>query len=76
MAFGVGFQLQTEIMAFGPPPDAYGHRGAGGSVHGVWPTERIGVSYAMNQLRASQMVDPRADALLTSLYSAVKRQEG
>lgn len=76
MAFGVGFQLQTEIMGFGPPPDAFGHRGAGGSVHGAWPTERVGVSYAMNQLRNSHMVDPRAEALLTNLYSAVKRQKG
>lgn len=72
MRFALGFQLQTGLGVFGPPADAFGHSGAGGSVHGAWPTERVGVSYAMNQLRNSAPVDPRAQALLTSLHRAVQ----
>jgi CubicO group peptidase (beta-lactamase class C family) len=37
IAFGVGFQLQTDSRHLGPPPDAFGHDGAGGSVHAAWP---------------------------------------
>jgi CubicO group peptidase (beta-lactamase class C family) len=65
--WGVGFELQTELMAYGPPPDAFGVGGAGGSVHGAWPSHGVGFSYAMNLMRDDQEVDPRADALLTSL---------
>jgi len=71
-AFAVGIQLQTERHAFGPPPDAFGHGGAGGSVHCAWPSHRVGISYAMNALRNDD-TDPRARALLTALYEAVTR---
>ncbi len=71
LAFGVGFELQTELEPLGPPDDAFGHLGAGGSCHGAWPTERVGFSYAMNRMRDDEAVDPRAQALLSSLYRAV-----
>ncbi len=72
MAYGVGFQLQTDCAAFGPPPDAFGHSGAGGSVHGCWPAERVGFSYVMNELRAYPDGDLRAQSLLTALHDAVR----
>jgi CubicO group peptidase (beta-lactamase class C family) len=72
-AFGIGFALQTEIRVFGPPADAFGHGGAGGSVHGAWPAERVGFSYCMNELRDDREVDPRAQALLDALHQAVVR---
>jgi CubicO group peptidase (beta-lactamase class C family) len=34
---GVGFELQNEFLHLGPPRDAFGHGGAGGSKHGAWP---------------------------------------
>jgi CubicO group peptidase (beta-lactamase class C family) len=71
-AFGVGFQLQTEIKQLGPPVDAFGHGGAGGSVHGAWPTQRVGFSYAMNLMRDDHGgADPRAQALLDALHRCV-----
>lgn len=70
-AFGVGFQLQTECRPFGPPSDAFGHGGAGGSIHCAWPAERIGLSYAMNLMRDDEVVDPRAQALLRAVHQAV-----
>ncbi len=67
--FGPGFNLQIEKMQFGPPLDAFGHGGAGGSVHGAWPTEGIGFSYAMNRLMDGD--DPRAGRILNALYDAL-----
>lgn len=70
-AYGVGFALQTERRPFGPVDLAFGHGGAGGSIHGAWPTERIGFSYAMNEMR-DELIDSRAAALLQALHSALK----
>ncbi len=60
LVYGIGFQLQNDAHAFGPPTEAFGHTGAGGSVHGGWPRERVGFSYAMNELRDLPDGDPRA----------------
>ena len=72
-SFGVGFQLQTDTLTLGPEPGAFGHGGAGGSVHGRWPRQRLGFSYAMNRLR-DDPGDMRAAALLTALYNCVERE--
>jgi CubicO group peptidase (beta-lactamase class C family) len=69
-AFGVGFELQTELRTLGPPSDAFGHTGAGGSVHGAWPELRTGFSYAMNELRA-EGGDGRARRLLAALHEVI-----
>jgi CubicO group peptidase (beta-lactamase class C family) len=81
-SFGVGFALQTELNAFGPPACAFGHGGAGGSVHGAWLAERVGFSYAMNLMRDDQQDgDPRSKALLGALHDCLRgaapaREEG
>lgn len=72
-AYGVGFALQTEAQPFGPVESGFGHGGAGGSIHGAWPKQQIGFSYAMNEMR-DELVDSRADALLRALYASVDRQ--
>ncbi|MGA8355214.1 MAG: serine hydrolase domain-containing protein [Solirubrobacteraceae bacterium] len=69
-AYGFGFELQTELGFFGPPQDAFGYGGAGGSLHGAWPKERVGFSYAMNQMR-DDLQDPRGRALLKALHEAL-----
>jgi CubicO group peptidase (beta-lactamase class C family) len=71
MAFGVGFQLQTELATYGPPAQAFGHSGAGGSIHAAWPEQRVGVSYAMNEMRYEPAGDPRSQSLLAALSEAV-----
>jgi CubicO group peptidase (beta-lactamase class C family) len=71
MAFGVGFMLQTADAPFGPAKVAFGHNGAGGSVHGAWPTERVGFSYAMNEMRDDPAGDERVSALLSALHECV-----
>lgn len=68
--FGVGFQLHSESIWFGPTGDGFGHGGAGGSFHGAWPGLGIGFSYAMNQMRDSSRPDTRVKALLDALHAA------
>jgi CubicO group peptidase (beta-lactamase class C family) len=72
MAYSFGFQLQTRQLPFGPPPDAFGHLGAGGSVHGAWPSEDVGFSYVMNQLRSPD-ADRRARDVLDALHGVLQR---
>jgi CubicO group peptidase (beta-lactamase class C family) len=72
MAYAVGFQLQTEFEPLGPPQDAFGHVGAGGSVHAAWPEWRAGISYLTNTLRDSDDGrDPRSTALLQAAHDAL-----
>jgi CubicO group peptidase (beta-lactamase class C family) len=68
LGFGVGFQVGTELMDLGAPTDAFGHGGAGGSVHGAWPSLETGFSYTLNLLGAS---DEKGLALLDALHQAV-----
>ncbi len=72
MAYGVGFQLQTERAKLGRVADAFGHGGAGGSMHGAWPTHRVGFSYAMNTMYDEVQDEPRSQGLLHALLSAVR----
>ncbi|WP_421950827.1 serine hydrolase domain-containing protein [Pelagibacterium sp.] len=72
MAFGVGFQLQTKAQPFGPAEAAFGHTGAGGSVHGAWPNLRCGFSFVTNKLMGSADADQRVLGLLTPLFAAVE----
>lgn len=71
VAFGVGFQLQTDALALGPPGDAFGHGGAGGSIHGAWPSLGVGFSYCTNLLMTLGAGDVRAKALLDALHADV-----
>lgn len=62
--------MQTDNLPLGPPADAFGHGGTGGSLHGAWPSHRVGFSYASNQ-RRDDPDDPRAASLLTALHAAL-----
>jgi CubicO group peptidase (beta-lactamase class C family) len=71
MAYGLGWAIQTPQMRFGPAPDAFGHSGAGGSIHGAWPSTGTGFSYTMSEMR----VDPedlRSRRILDALYAVVR----
>jgi CubicO group peptidase (beta-lactamase class C family) len=70
-AFGVGFELQTELAAFGPPAAAFGHTGSGGSTHGAWPDEGVGFSFVPRRLRV-EAEDDRRGLLLEALREAVR----
>jgi CubicO group peptidase (beta-lactamase class C family) len=72
-AYGVGLELQTELMALGPMTDAFGHTGSGGSRHGCWPSERVGFSYAIN-VPQPEARDVRAQRLLAALGESLSRR--
>jgi CubicO group peptidase (beta-lactamase class C family) len=69
VAFGAGFELQTELEPFGPSADAFGHAGAGGSIHGAWPSLDVGFSFVPDELRGED--DTRARELLVALHGAM-----
>jgi CubicO group peptidase (beta-lactamase class C family) len=70
LAFSTGFETQTALQWYGPAESAFGHSGAGGSVHGAWPQLRTGFSFAMNLMRRDDR-DSRAQRLLAALYRCV-----
>lgn len=76
MAYGIGFQLQTKAALFGKPSSAFGHDGAGGSMHGAWPALKTGFSYVTNTLIETKGGDPRARALLDALHNCLTDQTG
>ncbi len=65
-AFAAGFELETELGRFGPVEDAFGHTGSGGSVHGAWPSRRVGFSFASSDLQPEAR-DDRGRRLLAAL---------
>lgn len=70
-AFAAGFELQTPRMELGPASSAFGHGGAGGSIHAAWPDHRLGLSYAMNEMRNSSQGDMRSLSLLRALFDCL-----
>jgi CubicO group peptidase (beta-lactamase class C family) len=75
MAFGTVFALQTPQGRFGPPPDAFGHTGAGGSIHAAWPSQGLGVSYVMSEMRADPE-DQRSRYMFEALLGCVTESSG
>ena len=71
LRFGpTGFELNPNPSSLGPPDDAFGHTGAGGSSHGAWPSHGVGFSYLTNFGRPEN-ADGRARALLKALHSSL-----
>ncbi len=66
---------QRVLDVHGRPPAAFGHTGSGGSSHGAWPAERVGFSYAMDELQ-SEVGDDRARRLLAALRDALSTSGG
>jgi CubicO group peptidase (beta-lactamase class C family) len=70
LRFGVGFELAGTPSVLGPPEDAFGHTGSGGSSHGGWPALRTGFSFVTSHLHP-ESADPRARTLLSALHAAL-----
>jgi CubicO group peptidase (beta-lactamase class C family) len=70
MAYGTVFAIQTWQGRFGPAADAFGHAGAGGSIHGGWPSLQTGFSYTMNQMRIDAE-DLRSRHVLKRLHEVI-----
>ncbi|GAA1558860.1 serine hydrolase domain-containing protein [Brevibacterium picturae] len=64
--FGLGVELADPIGTYGPVDRAFGHSGAGGSLHGAWLDEGLGFSFLSNEM-LTENVDRRAKDLLDAL---------
>jgi len=70
LRFGLGFELVDPIGGYGPEASAFGHSGAGGSLHGAWPERNLGFSFLTNEILAEN-TDTRVHDLLTVLHTLV-----
>jgi hypothetical protein len=71
LRFGpTGYELSSTPSELGPPADAFGHTGAGGSSHGGWPQLRTGFSFVTSELRREDL-DQRSSSLLATLHGCV-----
>ncbi len=64
--FGLGYELAEPTGTYGPVSRAFGHSGAGGSIHGAWPEHGLGFSFLTNEM-LSDAADRRAKDLLEAL---------
>ncbi|MEE2783853.1 MAG: serine hydrolase domain-containing protein [Pseudomonadota bacterium] len=72
MRFGMGYALHGSALDFGPQKRAHYWGGYGGSIVLVDQGARVCVTYAMNQLRADQILgDHRSYALVDAVYAAL-----
>ncbi len=68
----LGFMLAPANEPCGPNPRAFNHSGAGGSLGYCDPEARIGLGYVMNNMHTGAwLVDPRARALVDSVYASL-----
>ena len=71
VSWGAGFTRGGPERMFGPNPDAFGHWGWGGSCAFADPERRLSASYVMNRQGALLVKDPRAMALIETLYASL-----
>ena len=69
--FSLGFMMSQPGASLGPNPKSFGHPGAGGSLGYADPEAKIGFGYTMNKMQASLLIDPRATALIESIYASL-----
>ena len=69
--FSLGFMMSQPGASLGPNPKSFGHPGAGGSLGYADPEAKIGFGYTMNKMHASLLIDPRAIALIDSVYASM-----
>jgi CubicO group peptidase (beta-lactamase class C family) len=69
--FSLGFMMSQPGASLGPNAKSFGHPGAGGSLGYADPEAKIGFGYTMNKMHASLLIDPRAIALIDSVYASM-----
>jgi CubicO group peptidase (beta-lactamase class C family) len=70
-AFSAGFMKDPRNAVrrtFGPPPNAFGHPGAGGSHAFADPENRISFAYVMNQMEQSLLPNEKSLRLVDEVY--------
>ncbi len=72
MAYSLGFIRQCPPFNLGPSAHAFGAFGAGGSTSFGDPEIGLGFAYVMNRMSVHMGDDPRAAALVDSVYACVR----
>jgi CubicO group peptidase (beta-lactamase class C family) len=70
-AFGLGFQLASELCAFAPDGGGFGHDGVGGSVAFADRRHGLGFAYVMNRMSLSLGYDRRGRDLVDAVYACL-----
>ncbi|MEV1069029.1 serine hydrolase domain-containing protein [Streptomyces sp. NPDC050263] len=68
---GLGLWLSGPTESYGPNPRAFGHDGFGGSCGLADPEAGVSLGYVMNRMGPHIADDPRKQALVDALYSAL-----
>jgi CubicO group peptidase (beta-lactamase class C family) len=61
----------NKIGVYGPNPRTFGHSGWGGSFGCADPDAKVGIGYAMNQMGADLVGDPRANGLCAAIFACL-----
>ncbi len=70
IVMAMGFERDDSIRSYGPVAPAFGHTGAGGSIHGCWPEHGIAFSFLPRTMRTDQE-DQRGKSLLDATAKAL-----
>jgi CubicO group peptidase (beta-lactamase class C family) len=70
MQWAAGWMLNG-LGIYGPNEHTFAHAGWGGSFGAADPDAKLGIGYAMNQMYANLMGDPRSLALLEATYASL-----
>jgi CubicO group peptidase (beta-lactamase class C family) len=70
IVMAMGFEREDSINSYGPVVPAFGHTGAGGSIHGCWPEQGISFSFLPQTMRTDQE-DQRGKSLLAEVAKAL-----
>jgi CubicO group peptidase (beta-lactamase class C family) len=63
--------MRNNLGLYGPNPDTLCHSGWGGSMALADPERRLSMAYVMNRQSNSLQGDPRARALIDSVYQCL-----
>lgn len=70
IVMAMGFERDDSIRSYGSVAPAFGHTGAGGSIHGCWPEHGISFSFLPQTMRTDQE-DQRGKSLLDAVAKAL-----
>lgn len=70
MRWAAGFLLNNGLT-YGPNESTFGHSGWGGSFGCADPDAKLGIGYAMNQMYANLLGDPRSLDLIDAVYASL-----
>ena len=72
--WGAGFIMNMHKVIYGPIKESFGHSGWGGSCAFGDPTNNLGISYVMNQMKNNFAADGRSLELINKTYECLSKE--